>query len=166
MYQTIYIDVVFITNFLMDYMLLRLVGKFLHLGGKRLRCMAAAVFGAFVSCLLLYVPFKIIPPVIVLIHGSCAFFMAGFAFRLKKRAASCKDHPGNVSYSLCGRRYLSGSGNRKDHDCKNLSAFSGRDIRRILHTDLCGRCLPAWKKKHLSGDPDISGKTTAVIRPV
>lgn len=90
MYQTIYIDVVFITNFLMDYMLLRLVGKFLHLGGKRLRCMAAAVFGAFVSCLLLYVPFKIIPPVIVLIHGSCAFFMAGFAFRLKKGALLAK----------------------------------------------------------------------------
>ena len=26
------------TNFLMDYMLLRLVGKFLHLDGKRRRC--------------------------------------------------------------------------------------------------------------------------------
>ena len=34
MYQRMYIDIVFMTNFLMDYMLLRLVGKFLHLDGK------------------------------------------------------------------------------------------------------------------------------------
>ena len=84
MYHTIYIDIVFMTNFLMDYMLLRLVGKFLHLDGKRLRCVLSAAFGSFVSCLLLYVPFRIILPVAVLIHGGCAFFMAAFAFRLKK----------------------------------------------------------------------------------
>ena len=84
MYHTIYIDIVFMTNFLMDYMLLRLVGKFLHLDVKRFRCMISAVFGSFVSCLLLYVPFRIILPVAVLIHGGCAFFMASFAFRLKK----------------------------------------------------------------------------------
>ena len=84
MYHTIYIDIVFMTNFLMDYMLLRLVGKFLHLDVKRFRCMISAVFGSFVSCLLLYVPFRIILPVAGLIHGGCAFFMAAFAFRLKK----------------------------------------------------------------------------------
>lgn len=86
MYQNIYIDIVFMTNFLMDYMLLRLVGKFLHLDGKRLRCVLSAAFGSFVSCLLLCVPFKIIFPAAVLIHGGCAFFMASFAFRLKKEA--------------------------------------------------------------------------------
>lgn len=85
MYQNIYIDIVFMTNFLMDYMLLRLVGKFLHLDGKRLRCVLSAAFGSFVSCLLLCVPFKIIFPAAVLIHGGCAF-MASFAFRLKKEA--------------------------------------------------------------------------------
>ena len=68
MYHTIYIDIVFMTNFLMDYMLLRLVGKFLHLDVKRFRCMISAVFGSFVSCLLLYVPFRIILPVAVLIE--------------------------------------------------------------------------------------------------
>ena len=52
MYQRIYIDIVFMTNFLMDYMLLRLVGKFLHLDGKRRRCVISAAFGSFVSCLL------------------------------------------------------------------------------------------------------------------
>lgn len=50
----------FMTNFLMDYMLLRLVGKFLHLDGKRRRCVISAAFGSFVSCLLVCVPFKII----------------------------------------------------------------------------------------------------------
>ena len=90
MYHTIYIDIVFMTNFLMDYMLLRLVGKFLHLDGKRLRCVISAVFGAFVSCLLLYVPFRIILPAAVLIHGGCAFFMASFAFRLKKGSLLAK----------------------------------------------------------------------------
>ena len=84
MYHTIYIDIVFMTNFLMDYMLLRLVGKFLHLDVKRFRCMISAVFGSFVSCLLLYVPFRIILPVAELIHGGCALFMAAFAIRLKK----------------------------------------------------------------------------------
>ena len=84
MYQTIYIDIVFLTNFLMDYMLLRLVGRFLHLGGSRLRCLASAALGAGVSCLLLYMPVRIVFPVAVLIHGSCAFFMAAFAFRLKR----------------------------------------------------------------------------------
>lgn len=49
MYQRIYIDIVFMTNFLMDYMLLRLVGKFLHLDGKRRRCVISAAFGSFVS---------------------------------------------------------------------------------------------------------------------
>jgi len=84
MYQRIYIDIVFMTNFLMDYMLLRLVGKFLHLDGKRRRCVISAAFGSFVSCLLVCAPFKIIFPAAVLIHGGCAFFMASFAFRLKK----------------------------------------------------------------------------------
>ena len=50
MYQRMYIDIVFMTNFLMDYMLLRLVGKFLHLDGKRRRCVISAAFGSFVSC--------------------------------------------------------------------------------------------------------------------
>ena len=84
MYQTIYIDIVFLTNFLMDYMLLRLVGRFLHLGGSRFRCLASAALGAGFSCLLLYMPVRIVFPVAVLIHGSCAFFMAAFAFRLKR----------------------------------------------------------------------------------
>lgn len=80
MYQRIYIDIVFMTNFLMDYMLLRLVGKFLHLDGKRRRCVISAAFGSFVSCLLVCAPFKIIFPAAVLIHGGCAFLWRRLLF--------------------------------------------------------------------------------------
>ena len=145
MYHTIYIDIVFMTNFLMDYMLLRLVGKFLHLDVKRFRCMISAVFGSFVSCLL-------------------RFFYGGIYISSKKRRASCKNHPGNVPYSICSRRYLPGTGSRKNHDSKNISAFYGRDLRRSLHADVRGKFHSVRKKKHLSGNPEISGKNTAVLR--
>ena len=90
MYHTIYIDIVFLTNFLMDYILLRLVGRFLHLDGSRIRCFGSAVFGSAVSCAFLLVPFKIVFPAAVLIHGGCAFFMAAFAYRLKKGSLLAK----------------------------------------------------------------------------
>ena len=164
MYQRIYIDIVFMTNFLMDYMLLRLVGKFLHLDGKRRRCVISAAFGSFVSCLLVCVPFKIIFPAAVLIHGGCAFFMASFAFRLKKRRPSCKNHSGSVFHSFCGWRDLSGTGNGKNHDGENISAFSGRDLWHTLYSGMCDRDLPVWKKKYFSGHFEISGEAAADIR--
>ena len=160
MYQTIYIDIVFLTNFLMDYMLLRLVGRFLHLGGSRFRCLASAALGAGFSCLLLYMPVRIVFPVAVLIHGSCAFFMAAFAFRLKRGCLLAKTI---LAMYLTGRD-LSGAGNRRNHDRKNFSAFSGRNLWQSLHTDLCGRNFPAVPEKYLSGNPDISGEKTTVLR--
>ena len=80
MYHTIYIDIVFMTNFLMDYMLLRLVGKFLHLDVKRFRCMISAVFGSFVSCLLVCVPFKIIFPAAVRSMAAALFLWRRLLF--------------------------------------------------------------------------------------
>ena len=150
MYQNIYIDIVFMTNFLMDYMLLRLVGKFLHLDGKRLRCVLSAAFGSFVSCLLLCVPFKIIFPAAVLIHGGCAFFMASFAFRLKKGGLLAKTIlalyftafvVGGIYQALETERTMT----------VKIFAFCGRDLRCILHTGVCSRDLPIWQKEYLSG---------------
>ena len=149
MYQTIYIDIVFMTNFLMDYMLLRLVGKFLHLDVKCFRCMISAVFGSSCGCT---DPWRL------------RFFYGGICIPAKKRRASCKNHPVYVSHCICSRWYLPGTGNRKNHDSKNISAFYGRDLRRSLYLDLCGRFHPTGKKKYLSGNPEISGKSTAVIR--
>lgn len=80
MYQRIYIDIVFMTNFLMDYMLLRFVGKFLHLDGKRRRCVISAAFGSFVSCLLVCVPFKIIFPAAVLTMAAALFLWRRLLF--------------------------------------------------------------------------------------
>ena len=160
MYHTIYIDIVFMTNFLMDYMLLRLVGKFLHLDVKRFRCMISAVFGSFVSCLLVCVPFKIIFPAAVLIHGGCAFFMASFAFRLKKGGLLVK-----TILALYFTAFdLSGTGNGKNHDGENISAFSGRDLWHTLYSGMCDRDLPVWQKKYFSGHFEISGEAAADIR--
>ena len=105
-------------------------------------------------------------------HSSCGctdswrlrFFYGGICIPSKKRRASCKNHPGNVPYSICSRRYLPGTGSRKNHDSKNISAFYGRDLRRSLHADVRGKFHPVRKKKHLSGNPEISGKNTAVLR--
>ena len=58
MYQKVYIDIVFVTNLLMDYFLLRLVGMLLRCRTGRRRCMAAAVTGALFSCFVLYIPVK------------------------------------------------------------------------------------------------------------
>ena len=125
MYQRIYIDIVFMTNFLMDYMLLRLVGKFLHLDGKRRRCVISAAFGSFVSCLLVCAPFKIIFPAAD--PWRLRFFYSVVRFSTEKRRPSCKNHSGSVFHSFCSWRDLSGTGNGKNHDGENISAFSGRD---------------------------------------
>ena len=75
MYQEIYIDVVFAANLLMDYLLLRLVGKFLRCRVSRRRCFAAAVFGALGSCLILCIPSENTPVLTVALHGFCALMM-------------------------------------------------------------------------------------------
>ncbi|MDO5336424.1 MAG: sigma-E processing peptidase SpoIIGA [Eubacteriales bacterium] len=53
MVQEIYLDVVFFTNFLMDYLLLHLIGRLLCLKGGHFRRLIGAAFGAAGSCVLL-----------------------------------------------------------------------------------------------------------------
>lgn len=54
MVQEIYLDVVFLTNFLMDYLLLHLIGRLLYLKGGSFRHLMGAIFGAFGSCVLVF----------------------------------------------------------------------------------------------------------------
>ena len=54
MYYNVYIDIVFWTNLLMDYILLRIVGKLFLRKRSRLRILLAAAIGALFSCLILY----------------------------------------------------------------------------------------------------------------
>lgn len=52
----IYIDVVFVTNLLMDYILLRILGFILRLKSSGRRCFGAAAAGALFACFILYIP--------------------------------------------------------------------------------------------------------------
>lgn len=90
MYQEIYIDVVFAANLLMDYLLLRLVGKFLRCRVSRRRCFAAAVFGALGSCLILYIPSENTPVLTVALHGFCALMMLRIGLKIQKGALLLK----------------------------------------------------------------------------
>lgn len=84
MYYEIYIDVVFVTNLLMDYFLLRVVGRLLSCKKSRKRTLLAAVAGAFISCLLLFIPAEDFLPAAVLCHGACAYLMIRIGLGLKK----------------------------------------------------------------------------------
>ena len=75
MYYNVYIDIVFWTNLLMDYILLRIVGKLFLRKRSRLRILLAAAFGALFSCLILYVPSDGIFSGKILLHGGCALLM-------------------------------------------------------------------------------------------
>lgn len=84
MYYEVYIDVVFATNLLMDYILLRLVGMFFRCRRSRKRAFAAAALGALFSCLLVYFPVDAFLPAVILLHGGCAFGMVMLGCGLKK----------------------------------------------------------------------------------
>ena len=75
MYYDVYIDIVFLTNLLMDYVLLRIVGKLFLRKRNRGRILLAAAVGALFSCLILYVLPDMIFPAKVLLHGGCAWGM-------------------------------------------------------------------------------------------
>jgi stage II sporulation protein GA (sporulation sigma-E factor processing peptidase) len=84
MYEEIYIDAVFVTNLLMDYILLRILGKLFRCRRNRKRSFIAAALGALFSCLILYVPAEGFPWAAVLCHGACAYLMVRIACNIKK----------------------------------------------------------------------------------
>ena len=84
MYYEVYIDVVFVTNILMDYILLRLVGKLFRCRRTRGRSLLAAAVGALFSCFILYVQMDGFLPVVILLHGACAMGMIRTGLGLKK----------------------------------------------------------------------------------
>lgn len=84
MYYNVYIDIVFWTNLLMDYILLRIVGKLFLRKRSRLRILLAAAIGALFSCLILYVPSDGIFSGKILLHGGCALLMLILGLDLRK----------------------------------------------------------------------------------
>lgn len=90
MYEKVYIDLVFGTNLLMDYLLLRLTGKALGCKGSRRRCLFAAMIGSLISCLILCVQIEDAIPAWILIHGATAMGMLRIACRIRKRSLLAK----------------------------------------------------------------------------
>lgn len=83
MYYEIYVDVVFVTNLVMDYVLLRLVGSLLDCRCSRLYSLAGASIGAFMACLLLYLPTDSFFPSSILLQGLTAVLMAKVGCKVK-----------------------------------------------------------------------------------
>ena len=90
MYQKVYIDIVFAANLIMDYVLLRLVGRMMRCKCRRTRCAAAAVMGAFFSCVLLFIPAVRYRGVLILFHCICAMGMIRISYGIKKGALLLK----------------------------------------------------------------------------
>ncbi len=84
MYYEVYIDIVFVTNLLMDYILLRLVGFLLGCRRNRMRCFLAAGAGALFSCFILYIPGDHSIWTGILVHGICAILMLRIGYGMKK----------------------------------------------------------------------------------
>ena len=84
MYYEVYIDIVFVTNLFMDYILLRFVGKIFRCGKSRKRAFLAAVLGSLFSCFILCIPADDFLPVVILLHGACASAMICLGCGLKK----------------------------------------------------------------------------------
>ena len=84
MYETMYIDVVFVTNLVMDYIILRLTGMLLRCRAGRGRCVLGAAAGALFSCVILCLPVEGGPPILVLLHGGCSLLMLRLAYGIKK----------------------------------------------------------------------------------
>ena len=76
MHYEIYIDVVFFTNLLIDYILIRFTGILFRCGRSRKRALLGAAAGAVFSCWIIYLQSflesGIFLPALVLLHGGCA----------------------------------------------------------------------------------------------
>lgn len=82
MYREIYIDVVFITNFLMDFVLLRLTGMFLGIHTVWYRSLLGAALGAGSACFILIMFIDGPYSVVFLLHILTAVIMAAAGYSL------------------------------------------------------------------------------------
>ena len=84
MHYEVYIDVVFLTNLLMDYILLWFVGRVFRCRKSFFRTLLGAFLGALFSSLILCIPFELFPPAFILLHGACGTGMLILGCGLKK----------------------------------------------------------------------------------
>lgn len=83
MYYELYLDVLFLTNFLMNYLILRLVCKILKRPSIRIRCMLGGLLGAFGVCLVVFLPVRSILAGLLPVHVVISTFMVKIGCRIK-----------------------------------------------------------------------------------
>ena len=163
MYYDVYIDIVFLTNLFMDYILLRIVGKlFLRKEAAEGSCWRQPS-APFFSCLILYVPSDGLFPAKVLLHGGCAWIMLVLGLGLKPGGMLAK---ALVTFYLMA--FLMG-GLMEAAPVKNaaplrflvVAAGAYMGLSALIYVSDSFRAR--WEK-HLSGYPVLSGKCTAVFR--
>lgn len=148
--QEIYIDVVFAANLLMDYLLLELVARFLRCRTSHRRCLAAAILGAFGSCLILCIPSENTPVLTVVLHGFCALLMLRIGLKIQKEALLLKAFLMLYLTRLSVRRLLGGCFKRKSTYAQDISAVRFCGIHRQQCFSFCGRLDPGWPEEYLS----------------
>ena len=84
MYYELYVDVLFLVNFMMDYLLLLLVKKMLKCTATHGSLCFGAVIGALLSCIVMILPIPYIVIKFVLFHGVINIFMIRAGLKIKK----------------------------------------------------------------------------------
>ena len=79
MEHTIYLDILFCVNFVVDYILLLTVRRFLSLSCRRRRLLAGAAAGGLLSCVILLPPMPFVVSLAVDILSACIVVAAAFA---------------------------------------------------------------------------------------
>ena len=86
MYYEVYLDAVFVTNFIMDFVLLRLLMHIFRYESTWLRLILGAAIGAAGSCLILLIPTEHFFPAVILLHGVSAVFMVKVGCRVRTKS--------------------------------------------------------------------------------
>ena len=75
MYYELYIDVFFLVNFMMDYLLLRLTGKMMKCSATHGKIVLGAAAGAFCTCIVMVIPGMNTFIRFILLHGTGSILM-------------------------------------------------------------------------------------------
>lgn len=84
MYGEVYIDLVFLTNLIMDYLLLGMLGKLLHLRCSRIRLLMGAAVGGAGACLFLYLPMDRFFTNGILLNGFLGICMIRISYEIRQ----------------------------------------------------------------------------------
>lgn len=85
MYYEFYVDVFFVVNLVMDFLILQMVNRIVLGTANPLRSLAGAVMGAVGICVILFLPFPVWKIRILILHGILAPVMVGIGCGIKSK---------------------------------------------------------------------------------